>query len=158
MIHSSVTHHTLNGFAVHPYFYWTTLAWILIIRSLTRTTKRMANLQPDHASNLQATDGLADVNRKPIRRWGKSNERRQAVAIQRILEETILNPETPSASRASCAVAWTRVQEAKRIIDGKPLPGALRPELASLRELRRGRQSAHKALLAINPADLPSVT
>jgi len=98
------------------------------------------------------------ATRKPIPRRGPSRDRRQAVLIQRVLTDTILNPATPEASRASCAVAWTRVQEAKRIIDGKPLPGALRPELAALRELRRGRQSAHKALLAINPADLPTGT
>lgn len=94
--------------------------------------------------------------RKPLPRRGPSRDRRQAVLIQRILTDTILDPSTPAQSRASCAAAWSRVQEAKRILDGKPLPGALRPELAALRELRRGRQSAHKALLAINPADLPT--
>lgn len=60
---------------------------------------------------------------------GKTRDRQQAVAIQRILERTILDPATPPQSRASCAVAWSRIQDAKRVIDGKPLPGNLRPEL-----------------------------
>jgi len=64
----------------------------------------------------------------PAPRRGASSDRQQAVAIQRKLEKTILDPKTPAASVASCAVAWTRVQDAKRVIDGKPLPGNLRPD------------------------------
>jgi len=64
----------------------------------------------------------------PAPRRGASNDRQQAVAIQRKLHETILDKKTPAASVASCAVAWTRVQDAKRVIDGKPLPGNLRPD------------------------------
>jgi hypothetical protein len=94
------------------------------------------------------------ATRKPIPRRGPSRDRRQAVLIQRVLTDTILNPETPEASRASCAVAWTRVQEAKRIIDGKPLPGALRPELAALRASRR--ELNRKAWQSIAPEDMPA--
>lgn len=57
----------------------------------------------------------------------------QALNIEQILEQTILDPSTPAASRASCAAAWTRVQEAKRILQGKPLPGQLRPDLQDKR-------------------------
>lgn len=64
----------------------------------------------------------------PAPRRGASSDRQQAVAIQRKLEKTILDNKTPAASVASCAVAWTRVQDAKRVIDGKPLPGNLRPD------------------------------
>ena len=64
----------------------------------------------------------------PAPRRGASSDRQQAVAIQRKLEKTILDSKTPAASVASCAVAWTRVQDAKRVIDGKPLPGNLRPD------------------------------
>ena len=63
----------------------------------------------------------------PLPRRGASSDRQQAVAIQRKLEKTIQDPKTPAASVASCAVAWTRVQDAKRVIDGKPLPGNLQP-------------------------------
>ena len=70
-----------------------------------------------------------DQPKAPFPRRGKTRDRMQAIAIQRVLEQTILDPETPAQSRASCAAAWTRIQEAKRIIDGKPLPGQLRPDL-----------------------------
>jgi hypothetical protein len=65
----------------------------------------------------------------PAPRRGKRRERNQAIAIQRILTATILDPETPAQSRASCAAAWSRVAEIKRILDGRPLPGQLRPDL-----------------------------
>jgi|SRR6185503_289667 len=94
----------------------------------------------------------------PKARRGQRRERNQAIAIQRILVKTIEDEATIASARASCAAAWARVADVKRILDGRPLPGALRPELAALRALRSGRQSAHKALLAINPADLPQGT
>lgn len=112
----------------------------------------MENQQADSSASLQVTP---IPTCKPLKRWGKSNERQQAVAIQRILEETIRDPDTPEASRASCAVAWTRVQEAKRIIDGKPLPGNLRPELAQLAEARKAKR-AKPAMFAIPPEDRPA--
>lgn len=64
------------------------------------------------------------------RRRHRRLDRSQAVKIQKVLTATILEPSTEPASRASCAAAWARVQEAKRIIDGRPLPGQLRPDLA----------------------------
>jgi hypothetical protein len=57
--------------------------------------------------------------------------------------------------RAQCARAWSDLQERKRVLDGKPLPGQLRPDIAQKDALRGARQQAHKALLAINPNDLP---
>lgn len=77
---------------------------------------------------------LPSQSPNPAPRRGASNDRQQAVAIQRKLETTILDPKTPAASVASCAVAWTRVQDAKRVIDGKPLPGMLQPGKPSKRK------------------------
>ena len=106
----------------------------------------MAIPQASQPSNLQATTA-------PQRRWGKSNERQQAVKIQRILEATIADPETPASSVASCAAAWTRVQEAKRIIDGKPLPGQLRPDLQQAKASKAfGRAKPHSAISVLKPA------
>lgn len=70
--------------------------------------------------------------KEPIRRRGRRRDRTQALKIQAILTDTICNPKTEPASRASCAAAWARVQEARRILEGKPLPGQLRPDLAQL--------------------------
>jgi len=86
---------------------------------------------------------------------GAQADRKQLVAMQHSLFNLVQDASLPAHIRAACARAWSDLQERKRIVDGKPLPGALRPELAALRALRSGRQSAHKALLAINPADLP---
>lgn len=61
----------------------------------------------------------------------------QALDIEQSLLKAILDPKTIASARASCAVAWTRVQDAKRILRNKPLPGQLRPELEQLRKARR---------------------
>jgi predicted RNA-binding Zn ribbon-like protein len=87
---------------------------------------------------------------------GRQADRKQLVAMQHSLFDLVQDSTIPAHVRAACARAWSDLQERKRVVDGKPLPGQLRPELQALRELRRGRQSAHKALLAINPADLPA--
>ena len=93
------------------------------------------------------------VQKKSLR--GPKRDRRQLTDMQQALYEMALEHAVDPGVRASCARAWSDLQERKRVLDGKPLPGQLRPELQALRELRRGRQSAHKALLAINPTDLP---
>ncbi len=113
----------------------------------------MANLQNALASNLQSNLSPSTPITQPQKRWGKSSDRHQAVVIQRRLEATILDPDTPASSVASCAAAWTRVQEAKRIIDGKPLPGQLRPDLEQ-RKAKRQRPS--RAIVSIASADLPA--
>ena len=90
----------------------------------------------------------------PKARRGQRRERNQAIAIQRILVKTIEDEATIASARASCAAAWARVADVKRILDGRPLPGALRPELAALRASRR--ELNRKAMLSIAPSDLPS--
>jgi hypothetical protein len=102
-----------------------------------------------------ATSPVA-IRKKALR--GNKRAKRQLTDMQQALYEMALAHAVDPGVRASCARAWSDLQERKRVLDGKPLPGQLRPELQALRELRRGRQSAHKALLAINPADLPQGT
>ena len=82
--------------------------------------------------------------------------RSQIIRMQAHLLANATNKDVPPHIQAACARAWDVLEERLRIMSGKPLPGQLRPELQALRELRRGRQSAHKALLAINPNDLPA--
>ena len=82
--------------------------------------------------------------------------RSQIIRMQASLLLSATDATVPPHIRAACARAWDVLEERLRIMSGKPLPGQLRPELQALRELRRGRQSAHKALLAINPNDLPA--
>ena len=66
----------------------------------------------------------------PIRNNGVyRSPRAQAVALQQLILDRAANKECTDSALASLARSWCLVQEAKRIIDGKPLPGQLRPEL-----------------------------
>jgi hypothetical protein len=60
-----------------------------------------------------------------------------ALELQRELRKAVLDPTSKASDKASCARAWEVLEERKRILRGKPLPGQLRPELAQLRKARR---------------------
>lgn len=66
----------------------------------------------------------------PLPRRGKSRDRAQLVAMQQTLFELVQSGALPAHIRAACARAWADLHERKRIVDGKPLPGHLRPDLA----------------------------
>jgi hypothetical protein len=85
---------------------------------------------------------------------GAQADRKQLVAMQHSLFGLVQDATVPPHIRAACARAWSDLQERKRVVDGKPLPGQLRPELQQLREARRSR--TRKAMLSIAPGDLPS--
>lgn len=53
---------------------------------------------------------------------------RKACAIQDVLKGLIDNKETEPKDVAACARAWDVMEERKRILRGKPLPGALKPK------------------------------
>lgn len=52
----------------------------------------------------------------------------EALVLQRVLYSRILDPETPDKDRAALVVAWDRLEDRKRILRNRPLPGAYRPE------------------------------
>ena len=84
----------------------------------------------------------------------KSRPRRKqaystATELQAILQKTILNPDTKPSDQAACARAWEVLEERKRILRGKPLPGHLRPELA------HPRKSSKRVALLATMADEP---
>jgi len=60
----------------------------------------------------------------------------------------------PASARASCARAWEVLEERKRILRGKPLPGQLRPELEQMRKLKR-KQSELLSAFAAQPVEEP---
>ena len=76
------------------------------------------------------------IPRIPLPRRGPSRDRRQIVEMQRELHALTLDPNVPPRERAQCARAWADLQEKKRVLDGKPMPGHLRPDL----EQKRKRQ------------------
>lgn len=91
--------------------------------------------------------------KEPIRRRGRRRDRTQALALQALLVKAAQDPKTPASAKASCAVAWSRVQESRRILEGKPLPGQLRPDLE---QRKASKARSRKALLTIASTDLPA--
>ena len=75
------------------------------------------------------------VSKKLLR--GNKRDRRQLTDMQQALYEMALASQVEPAVRASCARAWSDLQERKRVLDGKPLPGQLRPDLDQKKSKRR---------------------
>jgi hypothetical protein len=92
----------------------------------------------------------APVNGAVRIRPGRRDSLRQVLELQRATHETALlvardakeTSECGERARAASALAnlgksWNTLQDAKRVILGRPLPGSLRPEKAK-RTVRRG--------------------
>jgi hypothetical protein len=82
-----------------------------------------------------------------VPRRGASRDRRQIVEMQRELHRLTLDSKVTPRERAQCARAWADLQEKKRILDGKPMPGHLRPDL----EQRKTRRTASFSLPEVAP-------
>ena len=74
------------------------------------------------------TSDQAKVMAQQRRNPGGRNPRKMIADVQRLLLKDIQNPKTSAATRAKCAVALDRLEERLRILNGKPLPGMLRPD------------------------------
>ena len=107
-----------------------------------------------HVPFITSANAAALARRR--QRNGRLKPRTQILRMQASLLESATDRSVPPHIRAAAARAWDVLEERIRIIDGKPLPGQLRPELQALRALRKERQSAHKAMLSIAPQDLPA--
>lgn len=75
---------------------------------------------------------------------------------QALYEMALATPVEPHI-RASCARAWSDLQERKRVLDGKPLPGQLRPDMPDKYRRKHGVNAQGKpvTLLSTLPADPP---
>lgn len=51
-----------------------------------------------------------------------------AVAIQTVMHECVNDPDASYADKAKAALAWERLEERKRILRNRPLPGSLKPQ------------------------------
>lgn len=79
--------------------------------------------------------------------------RAEAVVMQRLIMQRALEPKISAQSLAQLARAWDVLEERKRILRGKPLPGQLRPDLDPVqmaRALKRARQR--------KPIEIPHTT
>jgi len=53
---------------------------------------------------------------------------KQLFDLQDVLYKDAVNEATPAKDKAACARAWEALEERKRIMRGKPLPGSFKPE------------------------------
>ena len=72
----------------------------------------------------------------PLRR-GTNRDRTQLLKMQQTLFELTQDAKVMPHIRAACARAWSDLQERKRVLDGKPLPGQLRPDLQQVKQHKR---------------------
>lgn len=70
---------------------------------------------------------------------GRAADRKALVDMQRTMFALTQDTKVAAHVRAACARAWRDLQETKRIMDGKPLPGMLRPDLD-----QRGANKRHR--------------
>ncbi len=98
---------------------------------------------------IQSKDTLQAVVAKPRvgPPKGRATERRQLLQMQQALYELTLSPKVPPGIRAQCARAFCDLGERKRVIDGIPLPGQLRPDLPDfMRASKRGKTLSLSAI------------
>ncbi len=83
------------------------------------------------------TSERARAIQKRRRRNGTRNPRAELREIQSILLNDIRNPDTAPHIRAQCTRAFNDCEERLRILNNKPLPGQLRPDLAQIRQAKK---------------------
>jgi hypothetical protein len=74
------------------------------------------------------TSESASVARKQGARRRPAHALRQLCDMQDVLFSDATNIELTAKDRAACACAWDKLEERKRILRGKPLPGSHKPE------------------------------
>jgi hypothetical protein len=79
-------------------------------------------------------------------RRGTNRDRTQLLKMQQTLFELTQDKSVMPHIRAACARAWSDLQERKRVLDGKPLPGILRPDLEQPGANKRRRQKMPSVL------------
>lgn len=109
----------------------------------------MANPNPIPSPETQFTKGQIVPGRGVT-----VGARTQAVTIQRLILERCGNPKCTDTALALLARSWCLVQEAKRILDGKPLPGQYRPDLDPVSLARALRRHRSRAVLELEPAQM----
>jgi hypothetical protein len=92
---------------------------------------------------------------------GRAADRKALVDMQRTMFALTQDSKVAPHIRAACARAWRDLQETKRIMDGKPLPGQLRPDLEQ-RGAIKGRGQKMPSMLPMPEVptrqDLPTTT
>ena len=58
---------------------------------------------------------------------------KQLFEMQSVLHKATVDDSTPAKDKAACARAWETLEERKRILRGRPLPGSLKPTVKKLK-------------------------
>lgn len=83
------------------------------------------------------TSDQARALAKQRRHPGGRNARAMFAEAQELLLKDIRNKKTTPAIRAKCVIALDKCEERLRILNGKPLPGQLRPDLPPAKDRKR---------------------
>lgn len=86
-------------------------------------------------ANAAAMGAKGGRNRKGK---GRKSPRQQIIELQASLHRDATQEGTRPDHRAACARAWDVLEDRLRVLDGKPLPGQLRPDIEQARKSRRG--------------------
>jgi hypothetical protein len=104
--------------------------------------------RPEHISS-HALAALDQKLRVSASKYGKSPVS-EAILYQRLIMIKALDPKISAISLATLIRAWDVLEERKRILRGRPLPGQLRPDLDPVQLAK-----AAKRAKARMPHDIP---
>jgi hypothetical protein len=91
------------------------------------------------------------------KQFGPRNPRGEIIEMQRLLLQDIRNSKTRPHIRAQCVRAYDILEERLRILNGKPLPGMLRPD-GDWRTPKKRKAPAVVPLPDVAPKIAPVVT
>ena len=102
----------------------------------------VANLEPSKPSTTP-----------PDYPMGAKGDRQALVALQRRMWRKAHDDSVAPHIQAACARVWRDLQETKRIMDGKPLPGQLRPDVPDKHRKTKQRPAPMHALPELAPSE-----
>ncbi len=102
--------------------------------------------------NMPFTSATASVAGEKSGLIRRASPKSHIEKMQEKLMAFVLDDETEPQKAAQCACAWEKLEERKRILNGDPLPGSLRPEA-----VKKSRQSSTSGPLESIPEEKPEV-
>ena len=80
---------------------------------------------PDKSAKQSQYPNLTPKRVSPNK--GKITAYRQALMIQKVMFDMAISEKTESVEKVSAAKAWVVLEEQKRILKNRPLPGSFKP-------------------------------
>ena len=104
---------------------------------------------------MASPNGIATL---PRIRPGRRGALAQLLELQRIVFEAAAATGITATGLAALVRAWCGLQETKRVLRGKPLPGALRPDLDNQQLARAIKRARVRGIIDAVPAQLAGST